>query len=231
MELEQSAKEVIAKALQGLTIAEAKTFSVTDSDSKRLAATRRDLAGAAIDRVEEVYGKHVKAAHKNWKDLLADKNKERQTPEFIQAAYKRAIMRFDLAEKDIKLKKETEPRDIERKKEEDRRLLQAEELEKDGLKEEAAAVIDAPIQTPFIPPEPEAKEEQVQGYKDNWTAEFYNLLEVVKHIAADHPEDLNLVEPNQTAGNQLARVRKDIMNIPGVKAVNNPVPFKKRGAW
>jgi len=191
--LDRSAKEVIAKALQGLTLEEAKTFIVTDSDSKRLAATRRDLAKAAIDRVEEVYGKHVKAAHQVWKDLLKDKNAAMESPEFIQNAYKRSIMRFDLEQKDAMLKKQSALREEERKKEEERRLLQAEELEKDGFHQEAAAVINAPVDIPIIAPEPEAKEEQVQGYKDAWSAEFYNLGLLVKHIA-EHLEDINLVE-------------------------------------
>jgi len=89
MELEQLARQIITKALQGLTVEEAKTFTVTDANSKRLAATRRDLAKAAIDRVEEVYGKHVKTAHKAWKDLLKDKNTAMESPEFIQNAYRR----------------------------------------------------------------------------------------------------------------------------------------------
>jgi hypothetical protein len=61
----------------------------------------------------------------------------------------------------------------------------------------------------------------VQGIsaREIWSAEVTDIVALAAHIAAN-PQYRNLIAPNMTALNQLARSLKSAMRIPGVKAVS-----------
>jgi hypothetical protein len=63
--------------------------------------------------------------------------------------------------------------------------------------------------------------------RENWKCELTNKLELVKFVAAN-PSFLNLVDFNQTAGNQLAKAQKSGLRIPGLRAFNDVVLTKRR---
>lgn len=53
--------------------------------------------------------------------------------------------------------------------------------------------------------------------REVWKAELTNLHELVKHVAA-HPEHINLLSFDQSAGNTLAKALKNGLNVPGLRA-------------
>ncbi len=109
-----------------------------------------------------------------------------------------------------------------RQEEEDRKLEEAEALEKSGKHDEAAKVLEAPIQAPevILPPTT-----QVAGISDRtyWSAEVFDLKALCAAIARNDV-DVSFVLPNMIALNGLARSMKSAMNAQyqefGVRAVS-----------
>jgi hypothetical protein len=90
-----------------------------------------------------------------------------------------------------------------------------------GMLAEATQIIEETIQAPAPPVALVPKETpKVAGIamRTDWTAVCDDLAALVKFIAI-HPEHANLVQFNQTAGNQLARSQRERMKIPGLRAV------------
>jgi len=225
--LETTTKQTVDKALQGLTLEEAKSFKVDDAVSKKTAATRRDVASAAVKQIETFFGPHIRNAHKAWKDLTGSKANTLTVPQLILDSYKRSIMVYDQEQINVRRKAEIDAREAARVTEEDNRMEVAAELEQDGRHEEAAAVIDAPMEIPIVAQQPDP-DDKLQTYRDNWTAEVFDLGALVKYVAANIDTYIHLLEPHDTSLNSLARALKGAMNIPGVKAVNKRIPVMPR---
>ena len=109
-----------------------------------------------------------------------------------------------------------------RQDEEDRRLAEAEELHKSGKKEEADAILEAPIVAPEVVLPSSTK---VSGIQDRtyWSAEVFNLKLLCSAIA-NGKADVSLVLPNMPALNSMAKGMKTAMNPEwepkGVRAVS-----------
>lgn len=112
-----------------------------------------------------------------------------------------------------------------RKAEEDRVLAEAAELESRGDKDAAERMLSEPIATPpaAFTPSPIAVSEAPRlagvASRQNWTAEVVNLRELVAAVAAGKVPILALA-PNEQWLRGQARLMKDQLNIPGVRAVN-----------
>ena len=107
--------------------------------------------------------------------------------------------------------------EIARRQEEDKRLAEAEYLAACGEEKAAEARLDAPIAVPVVVAPPPPRAEGV-SFRDLWSAEVVDLGALIKHVAA-HPEWANLLTPNMTALNQLAKAQKEALNMPGVRAL------------
>lgn len=225
--LEISTKQTVDKALQGLILEEAKNFKVDSAESKKTAATRRDMASAAIKQIETFFGPHIRNAHKAWKDLTGSKANVLTVPQLIMDSYKRSIMGYDQEQINVRRKAEIDAREAARTAEEDNRITVAAELERDGRHHEAAAVIDAPMEIPIVPQQPDP-DDKLQSYRDNWTAEVFDLGALAKYCVANIDTYIHLLEPCDTSLNQLARALKGAMNIPGVNAVNKRIAVMPR---
>jgi len=224
--LEITTKQTVDKALQGLTLEEAKSFRVDSAVSKKTAATRRDVASAAVKQIEAFFGPHIRNAYKAWKDLTGSKANALTVPQLIRDSYKRSIMGYDQEQINVRHKAEIDAREVARALEETNRLQVAAELEQDGRHDEAAAVIDAPMDIAFVPQQPDP-DDKLQSYRDNWSAEVFDLMALVTYVYAN-PVDRNLLMANTTALNQIAKALKGALNLPGVKAVNNRIAVMPR---
>lgn len=99
----------------------------------------------------------------------------------------------------------------------------------------ATAVIDAPVYVepeyiPAPPPQvyvPKAAPVAGMSGRDNWQAVVTDKLKLVKFVAAN-PGFIGLVEPNQTALNQMARAMKATMKIDGAEARNERIMNVRR---
>ena len=114
-----------------------------------------------------------------------------------------------------------------RRKDEEERLAAATEAESFGASEDEINHIleSEPAEEEYIPP-PQPIIPQVQTYqkasgistRETWSAEVTNIRLLAKAVAAGTAAP-NLILPNTTALNGLARSLKGAMNVPGVKAV------------
>ena len=108
------------------------------------------------------------------------------------------------------------------KDEEDRRLAEAEELAKSGKKEEAEAILEAPIVAPQVVLPPTTK---VDGISDRtyWSADVFDLKLLCKAVA-EGKADVSCVMAHMPTLNGIAKGMKAAMNAEwsskGVRAVS-----------
>lgn len=105
----------------------------------------------------------------------------------------------------------------ERKAEENRRITAAVEAEANGDRAGAEAILNEPPPDIVVTVKPEiAKVDGVNKPRDNWSVAVFDMDALARHA------DPALLLPNYPALNSLARAFKGALNIPGVRAVNNP---------
>ena len=99
---------------------------------------------------------------------------------------------------------------------ESERLEQAKQLEAQGEKDAALALLDAPIVAPTVTT-PVTKVDGVSTSKI-WGAEVYSLKELCQAIV-DGKADISCVEANMKTLNSLCKALKANVSIPGVRAI------------
>lgn len=99
-------------------------------------------------------------------------------------------------------------------------IAAAEELAQkvEDVEFEAASVAMAPVEV--AAPTIAAPKASGVAMVDNWTFEVTDLAALVK-AAAERPELVSLLAPNETAIRQMAKALKSAANIPGVRIYNN----------
>jgi hypothetical protein len=106
-----------------------------------------------------------------------------------------------------------------RREEEDRLLQDAMQAQEAGDAELAEQIINEEIETPVV--KVEANTAHVEGVssRELWSAEVTNKAALLRFVL-EHPEMLNLIEPNMPALNGLARSMRREFKIPGVRAIS-----------
>ena len=91
-------------------------------------------------------------------------------------------------------------------------------LEEMGHKEAAEQLLNQEPVVLQVASTPAAPKVAGISFRDSYSCEVVSVLELARWVV-DHPNHANLIQGNQVALNQLARVMKGGMNIPGVRAV------------
>ena len=104
------------------------------------------------------------------------------------------------------------------KRAEDEQVRQAALLEEMGHKEAAEQLLNQEPVVLQVASTPAAPKVAGISFRDSYSCEVVSVLELARWVV-DHPNHANLIQGNQVALNQLARVMKGGMNIPGVRAV------------
>jgi hypothetical protein len=112
--------------------------------------------------------------------------------------------------------------EIARKQEEDARLQEAEAAEKDGMHEEANAILDAPVVLPKVVVPVATPKISGVAFRETWAAEVVNA-ELLFKAVMEKKVPMSAISINLTFLNQQARSLKAEMNYPGVRtfAVKN----------
>ena len=189
----------------------------SDAELQIVGSVFKDAAGN-IKVLEAHMKPQIDEAHARHKKLTTLRNKLTAPFHAIKddadkklSAYRREQERI-AAEARAKAEKEAQ------EAAEAKRLEEAEALEAQGNIEQASAVLDAPvIPEPVAPPPPIAKVDGLSGRK-TYSAEVTDMVALCKAIGEGHA-NVELVQPNSTALNGMARALKHNLNIPGVKVI------------
>lgn len=124
--------------------------------------------------------------------------------------------KYDREQKAIREENDRIAREKARKDEEERRLLEAEQAEKEGDIETAQAIIE---EETYIPPPPTRAAYVVDKRivrNPVWKGRVTDIVKLCMHISRN-PQDRNLISPNDRAINDRAKSMRCASTIPGVE--------------
>jgi hypothetical protein len=209
---------VIELEQRALTLADqARAVKVADQQSYELAAER--LRGVA-DLRREIVAHHAgikKAAHQAWQQVIAAEQRLLTPVAEAERIYKSAIADYEAEQRRIEAETRRVAEAEARRLAEEQRERELERAEAEGATgEEIEAMINEPLVV--TPPRVEPAFQQAKGVSiaANWKGEVTSLDALVKAIAGGKA-NVNLVMPNETAINQLARATHGTLQIPGIR--------------
>jgi len=209
--------------------AKARTASVTDGPSYEAAAELLKAIKALRAEVDQTFDRHIKNAHAAWKDLLAEKARHEQPLTDAETIIKRALVAYDQAQERQRRDEQRRLDELAKQQAQDDALARAAAMEAEGrdygdasLVREAEMVVQEAIDMPPPPMAPIAPRTtpKVAGISmvTTWSCACTDLKALIAFVAA-HPEHVNLLQFNQTAGNALARAQRENLRVPGLRAV------------
>lgn len=170
-----------------------------------------------------------------WTGFTKPKKAADEAHDFICAAEKAAVGPYEEVKKllgmgvyewrEAERKKAAElarqQEEAARKAEEERQLADAIAAEQAGDKQTAEEILAEPIAAPVFTP---AAVPKVSGISIpmNYKGACDDILALARHVIA-HPEDKNLLLPNDSAINARAKSQKDAFKLPGCRLVKEPV--------
>ena len=137
-----------------------------------------------------------------------------------KAQGKLKIVNWDREQERIRREEERRLREEAARREEDLRLQAAVEMEQTGATKEEVETALAQPSAPAPAPVAHPTYEKAQGIstREVWSARIDSIVELCKAIAEGRAS-AELVLPNTTALNGMARAMRSTMNVPGVTAV------------
>jgi hypothetical protein len=205
-------------------------IAITDQETYNAAVEARTQAKDWTKKAGDFFDGLVKPAYAAYKNLLDTKKKVLEPVETHIASINKALVNWDYEQEKLRQAEQARLAAEAQKQAEEERLQQAMELEEAGADAASvASVLSAPVA--FVPAPvaaPTYEKSKAVVYRDNWSAEVIDLYALVKEVAKDKSK-IGLLQPNQTALNQMAKALKATMVLPGVRAVNNRVAATGRG--
>lgn len=219
-------QEVKAEALAWP--ARAKALKVTDSASYTAAAETLQGIKALRGRIADTFDPHIKRAHEAHRALCKEKNDAEAPLLEAESLIKRTLSDYSVEQERLRREEQRRLEEQARQEEETRRLEAAAALEREAVATDSAELLDEAMQTletpqPVAPVFVPKATPRVSGivHRDSWSARVVSPIALIRFVA-QHPEHLNLLTPNHTALNALARSMKQHLQIDGVQAVNTP---------
>jgi hypothetical protein len=176
---------------------------------------------AYVSKVEAFF-KPLKQSQDQAKRTLLDAERARLQPALdYEARVKRALVTWDTEQERLRQIEQRRLREEVRQRDEAMRIEQAAALERDGLTEEAEAMLEEAIAAPAPDVIIEKTTPKVEGisYRETWQATVTDPMALIRFVAA-HPQFEHLLTPNVPALNGLARSLKGALAIDGVKATS-----------
>lgn len=133
-----------------LVVREAEAFEIVNTASYEAAGAFLVRVKNVRKQIDEVYGPHVKEAHRLHKNLVAAKKSHEQPLDNAERIVKGKVGNYQREQERIRREEEDRLRVIARKEAEERQLAEAAELEAQGRAEEAEQVIEHPVVPPAV---------------------------------------------------------------------------------
>lgn len=165
------ANEIAGYRTEGASAIEtAKNLALSIKDSATLDAAAKMMLGCKshIKRIEDRFRQAKADARKAWQNWVDLENELIEPFQRIEREIiKPAMVRFNNEQERLRRQEEDKLRDEQRKRAEDERIKRAAELEKEGDKQAAEELIEAPIEVaPVVVPKAEAP--AGISYRDVW---------------------------------------------------------------
>lgn len=219
-------KEVTAEALAWPE--RARSLQVSDAATYTAAAETLQAIKALRGRIAETFDPHIKRAHEAHRALCREKNDAEAPLLEAETIIKRTLADYNAEQERLRREEERRLQEIARQEEEARRLEAAAALEREAVATDSPELLYEAIQTletpqPVAPVALPKTTPKVSGivHRESWSARVISPIALIRFVA-QHPEHINLLTPNQTALNALARSMKQNLKIDGVQAVNTP---------
>jgi hypothetical protein len=136
-----------------------------------------------------------------------------------EAELKSKMARWLADQERIRLEEERRLREAAERAQAEALEAQLEAMEAAGARpEEIAVAIRQAEMMPVVAPRLEAPESQGIARRKTYKAHVYDLGALIRWVA-EHPAQENLLAPNQSALNAMARAQGSALRIPGVRVV------------
>lgn len=185
-------------------------------------------------RVEAFFQPHKQRAREAWQALVDDEKKVLKPAYDAETGIKRELTTFHTAQEELRLAEERRLQEEARKREEARRLDEAAALEREAertgdadLREQAQQILDEPVETPSVQVGSYVPKVGGLSFRESYSAKVLDVKKLIKWVAKNI-QFANLLSPNQTALNQMAKAQRENLKIDGVQAVKGKTPASGR---
>jgi hypothetical protein len=219
LELEQQALSWPERAKQAL---------IKDQASYDYAASLR-IDIASLEREIVDYHKPLKkAADEAHKAICKAENRLLEPLKQAKVILNLEIAAWTQAQERIRFEAERKAQELAHKQEEEARLALAMQAEEMGATEETAQeILETPLAMPAVVVQPTFNKLAGVSTSQRWRAEVVDLKALCRAVI-EGKASIELIQPNTTALNTLARAMKGTLNIPGVKAVPETAVIVRR---
>ena len=215
-ELESQVRPSIAPLEQ-----KARAIEIVDQTTYDQACEVARSAVEARKTIKERLEPGKAAAHTAWKEWVGLENEMLGLVEGAEKIAKGKLAKWDAEQERLRREEEARLAEEARKQEEDARLQEATAAEADGAsEEEVEAILDelAP-QVAVTAPRTYRRGTGVTT-RETWSGKVTHKPTLIQYVAK-HPQFSHLFKIDQPALNNLARSQKDLLRIPGIKAVKS----------
>lgn len=187
------------------------------------AADLQEIKGKlkALEEKRVAITKPLNRAIKAVNDLF---RKPKELLEQAEALIKRAMSAYD-QEQERKRREEQARLEEEARKERERLEAKAREAEEKGQIEKAEALRESAnaVVAPIVSPATEAPKVTGIATRGLWKARVTDKAALVRHIVAERPDLLSLIEIDASALNAMARAQKSALSLPGVEVYEHKI--------
>lgn len=176
-------------------------------------------------RIADTFDGHVNRAFQLHRALVAERNSADAPLTSAERLIKDKLVAWDTEQERIRKAEQLRLAELARQQEESRRLAEAAAMEREAaatgdvlLRQEAEALISEPVDVPVVQVESATPKVDGLSYRTTYSATVVDMLALVNFCASNH-QHLELLLPNTTALNIMARALKQGLSIPGVRVV------------
>lgn len=218
------------KQRAGSALAEADVLIIDSNEMYEIAAEHTKVIKLLAKTVEDQRKAFTKPLDESKKAAMDFFRPFSDACDKAESVLKRKMVDYDIAQKRKRMEEEQKAlraAEAKKRKEEERLISEAATAAETGddetyqtLVAEAASVSATPtVAVAVYVEQPKTKGVSI---KDNWVHEITDFAALVR-AAAERPELIPLLQPNESAIRQMGKALKDAANVPGVRFFNDPI--------
>lgn len=215
------APEPITEQLHPLELKVAQ-LTIADKESHAVGLELGKSLNRVRKFVQQLYEDPKRIAHEAHSKMVAAEKKWLQPVDKAKSLLDGKLSNYERQERE-RAEKEARDREAEASRiEQERQLAEAVAAEEAGDTQLADSIMAQEPERAVIVATPELADVKGAASQTRWSAEVVDFAALVKYVA-EHPEHRELLQPNDTALNGVARALKANMRIPGVRAISKTV--------